>query len=192
MRSMRIVSATLLALSLPAGACSKDVTGPTISLSRAEVVLLATDLFDLQNATPTSLRAGSSAAFSIVRGPRFLVNLPVDVTVTCPGTGTASTTGNVDSTSTTLNVDLTLTFNACKTTHFTTGGSFRVTGAATVTQTAFSLQATLAGTLSVKAADGRSGACGINVQVTASASPTVPETTTVSGTACGVSVNGTY
>lgn len=191
MKSTRIAAATaLLAVTLLAGACGgKEPTGPTISLSLEEVSTLAEELGSVMNTfTVANLRTGTGPLFSIV-GVGAAV--PINATASCPGGGTASVAGSYDGT-TTVTADVTFTYNGCKTAHFTTGGSFRVTGNGTSTATTATAQATASGTMNVSTVDGRSGACVIDFTINAGMTQTTAPVFAASGTACGAKVTGSY
>jgi hypothetical protein len=195
MQSMRIAAVTtLVAAGLFAGACgSKDSTGPSISLSQGEVFVLAGELGDVISAvTLVSARTSGGPLLSLVPGPNFRTEGPISQTVNCPMSGTATASGTFGSTTTTETADMTFAFNACKTSHYLTGGSVRVTGNAASTPTTLSIHGTFAGTLTVTASDARSGNCQMDFTVNGSATQTSNLTYTASGNACGVNVAGTY
>ncbi len=177
MRSNRIAAATaLVALSLGSGACaSKDATGPSIGLSQEEVFNLAGELGNVMtSANLVSLQPG-----------------PIHMTVGCVNGGTAAANGSYAGT-TTVTADVTLGYDGCRTAHYATSGSVRVTGGGVSTDSSLAANATFAGTLSVVTSDGRSGSCEIELTVTAGVSQTEQLAYTVTGAACGVNVSGVY
>jgi hypothetical protein len=193
MQSARRSAATaLVAVSVAVAACgSKDATGPAINLSLEEVRALATELSGAMNAMNVGFRTSGSSVFSIVPGPNFSAMGPINSTVNCPGGGTASAAGTSGGT-TALTADVTLTYASCKTAHYLTNGSVHASGNGTSTATSASGQAAAQGTLKVTVSDGRSGTCAIDISASASVTQTTQPTYTVSGTACGANVGGTY
>jgi hypothetical protein len=193
MKATRIAAVTaLVALGLSVGACgSKDVTGPTISLSLEEVYALANELGSTMSSLSLSLRARLGPAFSIVPGSSMSPTSPINATVSCPDGGNASAAGSYGGT-TAVTADVTLTYTGCKTAHYLTNGSIRVTGSGTSTPTDASGQATVSGALTVTTSDGRAGSCEIDFTVTGSASGADTPAFTMSGRACGANVSGAY
>jgi hypothetical protein len=175
MRLQSLVRASgLAALACALGCGHEGPTGPTISLSQAEVVTLADEVGDLM---PTPL----------VDAPG-----PINATAACPGGGNISAAGSVGATNTTVTLDMTYTFTSCKSAHYTVSGPLRVRGSASSTATELSLQARFTGTVAVGTSDGRSGNCGVDFTVsTTVGQSTANPTYTISGSACGVNVSGT-
>ena len=176
MRLQSLVCASGFAALACAFGCSghENPTGPTVSLSQAEVVTLADEVGSLMP-SPNLGTPGSTNA-----------------SAACPGGGSISATGSYSATSTTATLDVTYAFNSCKSTHYTVSSPLRVRGSATSTGTQLSMQASFKGTVAVSTSDGRSGNCGVDFTV----STTVGQSTanpvyTISGTACGVNVSGT-
>lgn len=194
MKSPRIAPvAALLALVLSAGGCGKDATGPNIALSLTDLASLAQELAGVMGSVNVaSLRTvGGPLART---GPARLLRIavPFDSVWSCPGGGTASVAGTYDTTAAGPSADATVTYTGCKTAHFTTSGSIRANGGATVTQTSETAQVSVSGSLSVSTVDGRSGVCLIGVTLNANATPMTKAVYVVDGSACGVKLSGTY
>jgi len=194
MKCPRIAPVTaLLALTLSAGGCGKDATGPNIAFSLTDLASLVQELAGVMGPiNVVSLRTvGGPPARS---GPARLLRIaaPFDSVWSCPGGGTASVSGTYDTTAASPSADATVTYAGCKTAHFTTSGSFRANGGGTITQTSETVQLGVSGSLNVSAVDGRSGICPIGVTLNASATPMTSPVYVVDGSACGVRLSGTY
>jgi hypothetical protein len=194
MKPTRVAAVTaVLAVLLSSGACGgKDATGPGISLSLEEVFTLAGELGSVMNTyTALSVRSGLNAMLrsAPARGPAAAT--PISAKASCPGGGTTSLAGSYDGT-TTVTANATVSYDGCKTAHFTTSGSFRADAGATSTATNAAAQGSVSGTLTVSTADGRSGACVIDLTINISMGQTGNPVTTISGRACGANVSGTY
>jgi len=199
MRFQRIptAAAALLALllSLSAGACgSKDATGPAIGLTLEEVYQLADELGAVMNNYNATASLRTAMASIRAAGPvrAAAASVPFKASAGCPGGGTTTVSGGYDEGATTTSASATFSYSSCKTAHFTTDGSFSGNGEVTATQTTVTAHATFGGTLSVETADGRSGACPIDVTVDVTMTPTGATTYVISGSACGAKVNQTY
>jgi hypothetical protein len=192
MRATRVMPTTVLLLGLSVAACTNDTTGPSISLSQAEVSQLFSEVSDAMSSVNMGFIVSQSAggpAISLRPGPNLSPMPGVSATVSCPNGGTASAVGNFSGT-TAISFDVTVGFSACKTTNFTVGGALRFFGSASQTQTTFSLTETVRGTLNVNASNGRSGSCAIDFTITVSGSPANP-TIAASGMVCGINASGT-
>lgn len=192
MRGIRVIPTTVLALGLSLTACKSDSTGPSVSLSQAEVSQLFTEVSSALSSVNIGFIVSQNAggpALSLRPGPDLSPMPGVSATVSCPGGGSASATGSFSGT-TTVSFDVTFGFSACKTTNFTVGGSLRFFGSASSTATSLSLSETVQGTLTVNASGGRSGSCAVNFTVTVSG-PLATPTVTATGTVCGVNASGT-
>jgi hypothetical protein len=191
MRSIRVLPTTVLVLGLFV-ACSKDATGPSISLSQSEVAQLFTEISDAMSSVNMGFIVGRSTggpAISLRPGPNLSPMPGINATVTCPNGGSASAVGSVSGT-TTVNFDVTFGFSACKTTSFTVGGSLRFSGSVASTATTLTMTETVRGTLTVNASNGRSGSCAVDFTITMSDAPS-GSTVTASGTVCGIKASGT-
>ena len=194
MRSKRMASAaTALAMVLAVGACgTKDATGPGISLSLEEVLSLASELGTVMNTyTALSVRSGLSAVLRAAPARSVAAAIPINAKANCPGGGTTSLAGSYDGT-TTVTANATVSYDGCKTAHFTTSGSIRADASATSTATNATAQGSVSGTLTVSTVDGRSGVCLIDLTVNMGMGQSGKAVTTVSGSACGANVSGTY
>ena len=181
-------------LSILAGACgTKDATGPNITLSLEEVSVLGQELAAVM---------GGPVVFSppAVAGPvarRILGRVlgaatPFNFSWNCALGGSASVASTYDTTATQLSGDATLSYSSCKTAHYTTTGSFHANGTDTITGSSETLHLTAGGSLDVTALDGRSGVCPIDITVNATGSTGANPVVTVTGSACGVTLTGTY
>lgn len=192
MRAIRVIPTAVLLLGLSAAACKNDTTGPSISLSQAEVSQLFSEVSDAMSSVTMGFivtQSGGGPAMSLRPGPGLSTMPGVSATVNCPSGGSVSASGNFSGT-TTVGFDVTFSFSSCKTTNFTVGGSLRFFGSASETQTTISLTETVRGTLNVNASNGRSGSCAIDFTITVSGSPANP-TITASGMVCGINASGT-
>ncbi len=182
-------------LAVNSGACSKSSsTAPAITLSQTEVGQLFLEIDSVLTAMggpalSQTANLKASPLLSLVPGPSFNVMSPISGSASCPAGGTASMSGSASSTTTSESFDITATFNSCKTSSYTVGGSFRETGNASFTSTTISGTISVNGSLSVNASGGRSGTCAIGFTVTVSGSLTAP-TVTATGTICGVNATG--
>jgi hypothetical protein len=177
MRTARVPFAIVVAVfGILGGACAaKDATGPAIALSQEEVFGLAGELSDAMTSASVPLASGS-----------------FQTSADCANGGTVTISGSDTQTDASVAADVTFAFNGCRTAHYTTSGSLRITGGATSTDTVVTAEAAGSGSLGVTAADGRSGDCQVNLTVTTTVAPAGPSAVTVRGTACGVDVGGSY
>lgn len=193
MRTNRIAPVAALALALSAGACGgKEATGPNIGLSLEEVSTLAQELGNVFGAvSPISalVRKGPMAA---ILGRVTAATLPFNQTAGCPGGGTATVAGTLDTTATAMSANAAFTYTNCRTAHFTTSGSFQASGTYTNAQTTQNVHLTAGGTLSVTALDERSGICIIDLTLDGNQPQAGNPVFGVRGSACGVNVSGTY
>ena len=175
MRTARIFSAAALGLlGLAPGACgSKDATGPNISLSQGEVASLGQEIgnvIDYFDPYPGSFDASHS----------------------CPVDGSVRATGSLAVADSVLTLNATLTFDGCRTAHYTANGPMTVTGGAVAGRAALSFSGVFRGSLGVATQDGRTGACPVDFTVSGSELQTGPVQLTVTGTACGQGVGGMF
>ncbi len=185
--------AAILALVLSANACGNP-TGNTITLTQAEV----SEVFAEMSAALSSgggINLSRTTQAGPVLQPAPIVSSAaagdINATVSCTGGGSVNVAGTVNGAGTSsASFDLTESFNSCKTTHFTVGGSLRYTGSISTSPTSLTFQETTKGDLSVSHTDGRSGNCHIDFSVNGSFnSGTGTGTVTASGTICGVEAN---
>ena len=198
MSSIRIATvATALAVALLSVACgTRDSTGPNIALSLQEIGTLATELTSVMMGGPVAFGAPAARRISRALARARAAATPFNSSWSCPLGGTASIASTYDTATTATAVamsgDATLSYSSCKTAHFTTSGSFRAFGSDSVTRTSESAKLTAGGSLTVNALDGRSVVCAIDLTMSASASGPTNPVYVVSGSACGVTLTGTY
>jgi hypothetical protein len=171
------LAAAAAVLALGAAACSsRDATSVSVALSPEDVFSLAGELS----------QAMSPAGFPGLNGP-------VAINLGCPLGGTLSVVGRDTTYSPSYaRTDVTFGFQGCKTAHFTTTGSVRLTGSVTTSATVDSAAVIASGELSVATSNGRFSDCSVDLQALATATQTIGPTYSVAGGACGVDLSGRY
>jgi len=183
-------AAAAVALTLTATGC-KDSTGTTITLTPTEAAELSGEIGQALSGGGIALNQ-----ISVIEPPMLAFGSsgpagPITVTVNCVGGGTVGVSGSTTGTSSSATFDVTETFNACKTAHFNVGGSLHLTGNFSSSQSTFTFQETVKGSLSVQhLTDGRSGNCGIDFTVNGSINQsTGAVTVSASGNVCGINAS---
>ena len=185
----RMAIATGLALLL--GACIED-TGPAFSMSLDDVGVLAQELagvFVPPTGVVFSRPAGASrsVAEGLWRAARAAV--PFDQGGICSG-GSAEAWGNFDTTATPMSASATAYFGSCATAHYRTTGTLRALGTYTLTATQDSVYLWMNGSLTVTRQDGISGACAVDVTLSAVGVGGSAPVYVATGTACGQRLPG--
>lgn len=184
MRLSKLVSCASLGLALAVGGCGDAAGGGTpISLNTTEVSQLFSEIFSIfDQADISAQRAAPGLLLS--RVPRITLDRQVTITdnINCANGGTAAFSGTEASDASSL--DVTVTFTGCKTTHYTVGGTFHEA----LSVTSAKITVTGDGTLDVTTADGRSGSCTIDFEVSITLSGN-SESVVVTGTVCGVNAS---
>jgi hypothetical protein len=159
-----------------------------IALSAAEVNQLFTEISALFNDVSFSRVAGVAPQPSPSGPPgvSFSAMVAINASVSCPGGGSATFTGNDLSSATSINLDITVTFATCRTAHYQVDGKFRETVTGSFGGQNDSYQAKLAGDLTVRVlSDSRTGTCHMDITDTITAT-----SSTATGTICGQSAAG--
>ncbi len=172
-----VVAAVVVVLGLGTGSCSgKDATGQSFALTQEDVYTLGGEL---------------SGALNPADFPGS--NGPIGINLACPLGGTLSVEGR-DTTysSSYATADITFGFQGCKTSHFTTTGSFRVTGSVTASPAVDSANALASGELTVLSTNGRFGTCSVDLGVIATVTGLGAPSYTLGGGVCGVNLTGKY
>lgn len=193
----RCTFAALAVAAMSLAGCGSSTEPATITMSPSDVALMLSELDSAFAGAVSFTRMGPSTpggAPRFVRVPStgastFLSKPSLSTfseTNNCNSGGSVTVAGTDNVTSSTDNFDLTTSFNACKTPHFTVGGSLEFKGNSTSNGSTFSFSLSVNGSLTVNTSDGRSGSCPISF--TASGDQ---NSATVSGTVCGEAANGT-
>src|SRR5438128_2424611 len=158
MRLSRIVSGASLALAFAVAGCG-DSTGSgtnSITMSNAEVLEMYAEInAALAGANFSASKTAGGVSLSRVFLPELDKAVSISATVQCTPSGSVGVSGSSDESTTGGSFDITETFTACKTTHFTLGGSLNYAGNVAATSSSFTFNLTIKGDVSVSASDGR-------------------------------------
>ena len=191
--TLRAPVAIALAAALAGMACNKEPTSPSLSLSLEELGTLVTELGNVMSVgTSVALPAPPIRRIGLAWTRLAAAATPFNASWSCPAGGTASIASTFDTSATAMSGDATLSYASCKTAHYTTSGAIHATGADTLAQTSEALHLSATGTLDVTTLDGRSGACPIDLTMIAHVVGSATPVYQVTGSACGVSLTGSY
>jgi hypothetical protein len=183
------LGAAAVALVVGASACGSSTGANTVTMTQAEVAEVFAEMSDALSGTGVSLSQMPAGAFVPRAARATSASQPIDVSASCSGGGTVGVSGSVNSNGTTgASFDLTETATSCETTHFTVGGSVKITGSVTVSQSSTSFNEDIKGSFTItRKSDGTSGNCAIDFSVNGSFGDT--SSVAVTGTICGVNAS---